>query len=97
LDPAKIGQFNCLIQEVITGQPKRNVFLPWELDILLDIESCTVRQSSREDLLRRYQRAAHQHAATGRTDLLKFSEFLEQIRRKRQLPKAAAAAGLSSN
>ena len=97
MDPAKIAQFNSLIQEVIVGQPRRHVFLPWELAILLDIESCTVRQSSREDLLRRYQRAAYQHAATGARELLKFSEFLQQVRRKRQLPKAAAATGLSSN
>ena len=97
MDPAKIAQLSCLIQEVIAGQPRRHVFLPWELAILLDIESCAVRQSAREDLLRRYQRAACQHAAAGRTELLKFSEFLQEIRRKRHLPKAAAATGLSSN
>lgn len=97
MDPAKIAQFNCLIQEVIGGRPRRHVFLPWELDILLDIESSTVRHSSREDLLRRYQRAAYQHAAAGEPELLKFSEFLNQVRRKRHIPKAAAATGLSSN
>ncbi len=97
MDPAKIAQFNGLIQEVIGGQPRRHVFLPWELAILLDIEACAVRQSSRTDLLRRYQRAACQHAATGPRELLKFSEFLQQVRRKRHPRKAAAATGISSN
>ncbi len=97
MDPAKIAQFSSLIQEVIGGQPRRCVFLPWELAILLDIESCWVRQASRADLLRRYQRVAYQHAATGAPEFLKFSEFLQRVRRKRRLPKAAAATGLSSN
>jgi hypothetical protein len=97
VDPAKIAQFNALIQEVIGSRPRRHVFLPWELALLLDIESCTVRQSSRADLLRRYQRAAYQHAAAGAPELLKFSEFLQQVRRKHHPSKAAAATGLSSN
>ena len=97
VDPAKIAQFNCLIQEAIGCHPRRHVVVPWELAILLDIESCSVRQSSREDLLRRYQRAAYQHAAAGKPELLKFPEFLQQVRRKGNLPKAAAATGLSSN
>jgi hypothetical protein len=97
MDPAKIAQFNGLIQGVIGGRQHRHVFQPWELAILLDIESCTVRQCSREDLLLRYQRAAYQHAVAGEPELLKFSEFLNPVRRKRHIPKAAAATGLSSN
>ena len=97
MDPAKIVRFNSLIQEVIEGQPRRHVFLPWELSLLLDIESCPVRQSSRPDLLSRYQRAAFQHAATGARELLRFSEFLQQLRCKRRARKAIAATGLSSN
>jgi len=97
VDASKIAQFNSLIQEILAAQPRRHTFFPWEIALLLDIGSCTVRQSSRENLLRRYQRAAHQQAAAGRTELLKFSEFLQQIRRKRPVPKAAAATGLSSN
>jgi hypothetical protein len=97
VDLSKIEQFDCLIQEIIAGRPRRHTFLPWQLALLLDIQSCAVRQSSRADLLRRYMRAAHQHAADGRVELLKFSEFLLQVRRKRQILKVAAAAGLSSN
>ncbi len=96
VDLAKIGQFNGLMQEIIAGHQRRHTFSPWELVLLLDIESCVVRHSSREDLLRRYQRAAYQQAAAGRTELLKFSEFLQQIRRKRPSAKASAATGLSS-
>jgi hypothetical protein len=35
--------------------------------------------------LRRYQRAAYQHAAAGKPELLKFPKFLQQVRRKRDL------------
>jgi hypothetical protein len=91
-----LTQFNSLIQEVASGQMHRNVFEPWEIEVLLDIESCCVRQSSRAGLLRRYQRAAINLANAGATPLLRFSEFLADQRRRRNHGKvsvAAAAAG----
>jgi hypothetical protein len=95
-DPILIAQFNVLIQEVIAGQFQRHVFSPWELDLLLDIESCKVRQSSRASLLRRYQHAACQRALRGGQPMLMFSEFLAEQRRRRTIHKAATA-GISSN
>lgn len=94
-DPILISQFNVLIQEVISGQFQRHVFSPWELELLLDIESCKVRQSSRTSLLRRYQHAACQRALRGGLPVLRFSEFLLDQRRRRANRKAATA-GLSS-
>jgi hypothetical protein len=95
-DPILIAQFNALIQEVVSGQFQRHVFAPWELDVLLDIESCRVRQSSRIGLLRRYQQATCQRALRGGQPLLRFSDFLLEQRRRRSSRKAATA-GLSSN
>jgi len=95
-DPILIAQFNALIQEVISGQFQRHVFAPWEVDVLLDIESCRVRQSSRVGLLRRYQHAACQRALHGSQTLLRFSGFLLEQRRRRSNQKAATA-GLSLN
>jgi len=95
-DPILITQFNALIQEVISGQFQRCVFAPWEVELLLDIESCCVRQSSRNGLLRRYQHAACQRALRGTQPLLRFSDFLFEQRRRRSNRKAATA-GLSSN
>jgi hypothetical protein len=95
-DSILIAQFNALLQEVISGQFQRCTFAPWELDLLLDIESCSVRQSSRVGLLRRYQHAACQRALIGPQPILRFSDFLIEQRRRRSNRKAAAA-GLSSN
>lgn len=86
-----LSQFNSLIQEVACGQMHRHIFEPWELEVLLDIESCCVRQSSRAGLLRRYQRAATNQANAGGADLLKFSDFLADQRNRRTRGKAAAA------
>lgn len=95
-DPILINQFNTLIQEVISGKFQRYVFAPWEVDLLLDIESCKVRQSSRIGLLRRYQQAACQRALRGSQPLLRFSDFLLEQRRRRSNRKAAVA-GISSS
>jgi hypothetical protein len=98
MDPAKIAHFNGLIQGVIGGRQHRHVFQPWELAILLDIESCTVRQSSREDLLRRYQRAAYLSTRRGRrTGTAQVLRVPPPGTPQAPYPKAAAATGLSSN
>jgi hypothetical protein len=95
-----LAQFNNLIQEVASGQMHRNVFEPWELELLLDIESCCVRQSSRASLLRRYQRAATTQASAGGAPILRFSDFLADQRKRRNRGKASvavAAAGYPQN
>lgn len=97
-DQNMLMQFNNLIQEVASGQMNRHLFEPWEVELLLDIESCSVRQSSRAGLLRRYQRAANQTAKNG-DPVPKFSEFLAEQRRRRNGERASAATagpGLSS-
>ncbi len=91
-DQSMLTQFNNLIQEVASGQMHRHLFEPWELEVLLDIESCCVRQSSRAGLLRRYQRAATIRANAAPSPLMKFSEFLADQRNRRNRGKAAVAA-----
>lgn len=91
-DQNTLAQFNNLIQEVASGQMNRHLFEPWELELLLDIESCCVRQSSRAGLLRRYQRAAANRADAGYVPLMKFSEFLSDQRNRRNRVKVAVAA-----
>ena len=51
--------FNRLIQELLRGNMNRNTFRPWEIELLLDIEACSLRESSKREILRRYQRAVH--------------------------------------
>ena len=54
---AILAQFNRLMQEVLRGNMHRTTFRPWEVELLLDIESCGLMDSSRRETLRRYQRA----------------------------------------
>jgi hypothetical protein len=71
-----IGQFNRLIRELLRGHINRNTFRPWEVELLLDIESCNLRESSKEGVLRRYQKAVQRQIDKGATAPMLLSEFL---------------------
>jgi hypothetical protein len=87
---AVLAQFNRLIQELLRGSMHRNTFRPWEVDLLLDIESCRLRESSKRETLRRYQKAVQRHMEKGARLPLKLSEYLEAVKAKRgQSPPAA--------
>lgn len=76
-DPEEtLAQFNRLLRELLRGQINRNTFRPWEVALLLDIESCNLRDSSRESVLRRYQKAVQRQLTRGITPPMKLSEFL---------------------
>ena len=71
-----LHRFRRLILEVISGETKRAVFEPWEVELLTDIESCTVRPARRIGALRRYLTAAERLLKRGPGPPMKFSEFL---------------------
>jgi len=71
-----LGQFNRLIRELLRGQINRNTFRPWEVALLLDIEDCRLRESSKDSTLRRYQRAVQRQMERGATAPVKLSEYL---------------------
>jgi hypothetical protein len=76
-----LGQFNRLMRELIRGNINRNTFQPWEIELLLDIEDCRVRESARDNVLRRYQKAVQrQLERDGATMPIKLSEFLHRRR-----------------
>ncbi len=66
-----------LINELLRGTMNRNCFRAWEIELLLDIESCNLGPSARRDALRRYQKAVKRHYEKGETQILKFSKFLD--------------------
>lgn len=72
----RLRQFNKLIQELLRGRLNRNTFQPWEIEILLDIDSCSLPDMNRRELLRRYQKAANKYVERGGRTLLKLSEYL---------------------
>lgn len=87
-----LAQFNRLIQELLRGDMHRNTFRQWEIDILLDIEACGLRDSSRRETLRRYQRAVQRHMDKGAPLPLKLSEYLDAVKAKREARNAAQRA-----
>lgn len=80
---AVLAQFNRLIQELLRGNMTRNTFRPWEIELLLDIESCSLREASKRDTLRRYQKAVQRHMEKGAPLPLKMSEYLDAVKSKR--------------
>jgi len=93
---AVLAQFNRLIQELLRGNIHRNTFRPWEIQLLLDIEGCNLREASKRETLRRYQKAVQRHMEKGARLPLKLSEYLEAVKLKRGVVPVAAAAADSA-
>jgi hypothetical protein len=71
-----LNRFNRLIGELMHGAITRNVFQPWEIDLLLDIESCPVDQRRRLEIMRQYQKAVGRQLEAGPGPPVKLSAFL---------------------
>jgi len=76
-------RFHRLVKEVMRGAMARNSFQPWEIDILVDLESCTLEKRRRLEILRQYERAVERQMATGPGPPMKLSAFLT-IREERR-------------
>ncbi|MBA3974228.1 MAG: hypothetical protein C0504_08440 [Candidatus Solibacter sp.] len=81
---ARLVQFNKLMAELIRGGIRRTTFQPWEIEVLLDIEACDLRDSNRREILKRYQRAANKFFDRGGRSVLKLSEYLDKRHRRLQ-------------
>jgi hypothetical protein len=79
-----LRQFNRLIQDILRGSLVRNTFRPWEIELLLDIETCEIKDGQKRETMRRYQRAVQRHMEKGATAPMKLSEYLEANRLKRE-------------
>mgnify|MGYP000947242297 CR=1 FL=1 len=80
---AVLAQFNRLISELLRGNLNRNTFRPWEIEILLDIETCDFKDGNKRETLRRYQKAVQRHMDKGARLPFKLSEYLENLRARR--------------
>ena len=87
---AILAQFNRLIQELLRGNMQRNTFRPWEIEILLDIENCNLKDGNRRDILKRYQKAVQRHMDKGARLPLKLSEYLDSVKAKRAVETVAS-------
>src|ERR1700749_201559 len=90
------AQFNRLIQELLRGNMHRNTFRPWEVELLLDIEPCNLRESAKRETLKRYQKAVQRHMEKGARLPLKLSEYLERVKAKRAAQAQAQEASQPS-
>jgi hypothetical protein len=86
-----LAQFNRLVQELLRGNMTRNTFRPWEIELLLDIEGCNLRDSNRRDTLRRYQKAVQRQMERGAPTPMRLSEYLDAQRTRRATPLAPTA------
>ena len=71
-----LNRFNRLMGEIMRGAITRNVFQTWEIDLLLDIESCPLERRRRLEILRQYQKAVERQLDTGPGPPMKLSVFL---------------------
>jgi hypothetical protein len=92
---AVLAQFNRLIQELLRGNMHRNTFRPWEIELLLDIETCNLRESAKRETLKRYQKAVQRHMEKGARLPLKLSEYLDNVKAKRTAQGASAIESVS--
>jgi hypothetical protein len=78
---AMLVQFNKLMSELVRGRIQRTTFQPWEIELLLDIEACDLKNGNRRQVLKRYQRAANRFVDRGGRTMLKLSEYLAKKHR----------------
>jgi hypothetical protein len=86
---ARLNRFNRLMQELIRGAMNRNTFQPWEIEILLDIEACQLRDPVKRETLRRYQKAVQRSMEKGAPMPLRLSEYLYSNKKTPTVPAAA--------
>jgi len=91
-----LAQFNRLVQELLRGSMHRNSFRPWEIELLLDIEGCSLREANKRDTLRRYQKAVQRQMEKGARLPMKLSEYLESVKAKRTTAGERVASRVAS-
>jgi hypothetical protein len=73
-------RFNRLMRDLENGEASRNSFRPWEVELLIDMQSCRLG-ADRKRVLRRYQKAVHRGLERGAARPLLLSEYLVRSRR----------------
>lgn len=77
------AQFNRLINELLKGSIQRNTFQPWEIELLLDIQSADLGGVSEKEMLKRYQKAVQRAYDKGAKMPMKMTDYLNSLKAKR--------------
>lgn len=80
---AVLSRFNKLMQELLRGNIHRNTFRPWEVQLMLDIDGCDLRDGAKRETLRRYQKAVQKSMEKGAAVPFLLSEYLQQQKARR--------------
>lgn len=78
-----LHRFRKLIAELLRGSVTRTVFQFWEIELLVDLESCPLGRKRRIGTLRRYERAVTRQLEHGPGPPMKLSEYLQTMRTRR--------------
>ena len=82
-----LNRFRRLLAEVQPGQPLRNTFAAWEIELLLDLTSCEIEPRRRTDIFRQYERAVEKQLEAGPGPPMRLSHFLV-LRSRSRSPEA---------
>jgi len=77
-----LNRFKRLMGEIRSGTVRRNQFEPWEIGILLDLETCPLDRRAGE-LLQCYEKAVERQIEHGSGPPMKLSEYLTLRQQKR--------------
>jgi hypothetical protein len=75
-DEFVLEQFNRLVKDLLAGTLHRNSFRRWEVDLMVDLDDCGMREAKKKQLLRRYHRALNKHFERGAETHFSLSEYL---------------------
>ena len=78
-----LSRFNRLIQDLFRENVERNSFQSWEIELLLDMQTCEIRESNKREVLRQYQKAVQKQLEKRAGAPIKMSEYLVQRRGKK--------------
>jgi hypothetical protein len=76
------NRFSRLIKDLLQGKVQRTSFERWEVQLLVDLDSCRLSRSRRDEALRRYQRAVVHQLERGEVPPVRFCDFARQRPRK---------------
>jgi hypothetical protein len=62
--------------ELERGAIARNSFAPWEVELLLDVQTCQLEPRRKSEIMRQFQRAVERQMEFGPGPPMKLSEFM---------------------
>jgi len=83
-----LARFNRLMRDLESGASTRTCFRQWEVELLLDFETCDLGTANKRRVLARYRRAVERRLEKGVPKPLKLSEYLASSRNPDARPAA---------